>query len=159
MLTENAIMPTHENHNDAGYDIYSSEEKVIKPKSRELIGTGVKWEPIIEPFEKTYFDMLGLSVYADIRDRSGNALKKGLTVLGGIVDFDYRGEIKVILYNTSEEDIVISKHDKIAQIIFTPCIIARQIENVQEVSQTKRGSNGFGSSGVAGNEYIGKTMS
>ena len=151
-LEEGAILPTHENYTDAGYDIYSIEEVGLFPGERKLIKTGLHWQPIIEMHEIAYFQTLNLGVYADIRERSGNALKKGLTILGGIVDYDYRGSIGVILYNTSSAAITINPGDKIAQIIFTPCFLP-YVEAAKKVDETARGSNGFGSSGLAGNAW------
>jgi dUTP pyrophosphatase len=148
LLGDNASMPTH-NGRDAGYDLYASREVIIKSLDRALVSTGVSWEVEFEKNEPFYFGDNGFGIYCDIRDRSGNALKKGLTVLGGIVDEEYRGIIGVILYNTSKEDVIIKIGDKIAQAIFTPCFLP-VLDETFELSETERGSNGFGSSGVAG---------
>lgn len=138
-LGENATMPTH-NGRDAGYDLYAAQEVIIKSFDRALIPTNLSWE--VEA-DKNF------GIYCDIRDRSGNALKKGLTVLGGIVDEEYRGNIGVILFNTSKENITIKVGDKIAQAIFTPFFLP-VLEQTNSITETERGSNGFGSSGVAG---------
>lgn len=147
-LGENAIMPTHSGK-DAGYDLYATKEVFIPSFDRALIPTNLQWEVEFEKSEPFYFGDNGFGVYCDIRDRSGNALKKGLTVLGGIVDNEYKGIIGVILFNTSKEDITIKVGDKIAQAIFTPCFLP-VLKEAFELSETERGSNGFGSSGVAG---------
>jgi len=151
-LGENAVMPTHSNR-DAGYDLYAAQEVVIKSLDRALIPTNIYWEVEYnygaQDYQAYRFGDVNLGIYCDIRDRSGNALKKGLTVLGGIVDEEYRGIIGVILFNTSKDDVIIKVGDKIAQAIFTPCFLP-VLEEASSISETQRGSNGFGSSGVAG---------
>lgn len=111
------------------------------PKSRLLIGTG-----FAVAIPKGYM--------MDIRPRSGNALKQGLTVLNtpGTIDSDYRGEIGVILYNSSNDVVVLKKGDKIAQGIITEYIVATFVE-VKELDITERGEGGFGSTDK---EYIQK---
>lgn len=83
-----------------------------------------------------------------VRPRSGLAIKSGITVLNspGTIDADYRGEVKVILINLSENDFVIKSGDRIAQLVIAKC---EQIEvvNVQELSETERGAGGFGHTG------------
>lgn len=149
-LGENAKLPTKENETDAGYDLYSAEEVVIESKQRKLVKTNLIYEPVLSVEELELFKKFNMTLYASIRDRSGNALKLGLTVLGGVVDYNYRNIIGVILYNTSEEPISIEVGSKIAQLIFTPCFIPK-IQQVLFVNkETDRGQNGFGSSGVIG---------
>lgn len=151
ILGENAKLPTKEHDTDAGYDIYAAEKVVVLHNERKLIKTNLSYEPVFNA-EKTYLNMLNLGIYADVRDRSGNALKKGLTVLGGIIDQEYRGIIGVILYNTGD-DVCIEIGDKIAQLIFTPCFLPK-IDIVHSLEETSRGSKGFGSSGTAGTSII-----
>jgi len=149
-LGKTAILPTKEHVTDAGYDIYAAHDVIIFGKARELVKTDLKYEIILTEDEDKYLKSLNLGVYASIRDRSGNALKKGITCLGGVIDYEYRGIIGVILYNTSGIDIAIKKGDKIAQLIFTPCFLP-SINSVLLVGESSRGNKGFGSSGVAGN--------
>ena len=84
-----------------------------------------------------------------IRPRSGLAAKKGITVLNtpGTIDADYRGEIKIILINHSKENFVIKNGERIAQMVVCPVIQAK-LEEVEELSNTDRGSGGFGSTGI-----------
>lgn len=121
----------------AGMDVRANLENpiVLKPLERALIPTGLYIE-LPQGFE------------AQIRPRSGLALKKGITVLNtpGTIDADYRGEIGVILINLSNEDFVINDGDRICQMV-----IARhetiQWENVEILQETERGSGGFGHTG------------
>jgi dUTP pyrophosphatase len=78
--------------------------------------------------------------------RSGLAIKKGVSVLAGVIDSSYRGEIGVVLLNTNYDDLIIKKGDKIAQLLIQP-IETVNIEEVKELSDTERAENGFGSSG------------
>lgn len=132
--TETAKIPTKNSPDEAGYDLYSSEDCIIKPMERKLVQTGVS---ISIPY----------GYYGHISDRSGMALKKGAHCLGKIVDPTYRGNIGVIILNTDMfESIKIQKNDRIAQIIF------KKYENVsfiteEELGDSSRGEKGFGSSG------------
>lgn len=151
ILGENAKMPTQEHLNDAGYDLYAAVETIIPANGRAKVDTNLQWEPQWDMEEYSIVTKLSLGVYMDIRDRSGNSLKKGLLKMAGVVDETYRGNIGVVLLNTTNEDIKISISDKIAQAVFSPCYHPRSFVNVKEMKVTKRSDNGFGSSGVAGN--------
>jgi dUTP pyrophosphatase len=106
LINENSKVPSKSSNDDAGYDLYASEDYFIKPMERCLIKTGVAIS-------------IPSGFYAHISDRSGMALKKGAHCLGKIVDPSYRGEIGVILLNTDMyETIKIQKGDRIAQVIF-----------------------------------------
>ena len=109
---------------------------MLKPGERILVPTGLKME-IPDGFE------------AQIRPRSGLAIKNGITLLNtpGTIDSDYRGEIKVILINLGNEDFIIKDKDRIAQMIISPVIQANFIK-VNDVQETKRGEGGFGSTGM-----------
>ena len=85
--------------------------------------------------------------YGRIAPRSGLALKSGIDVLGGVIDSDYRGELRVMLYNTSEELFIVTHGMRIAQLILERADILPVLE-VTDLDDTNRGSNGFGSSGV-----------
>jgi len=108
----------------------------VKPLQRVIIPTGIALE-IPEGYE------------GQVRPRSGLALKKGLTVLNapGTIDADYRGEVKVILVNLGEEEVVIERGERIAQLVITPVVRAELIP-VEELSSTERGEGGFGSTGL-----------
>jgi dUTP pyrophosphatase len=131
---ENAKLPSKSCDDDAGYDLYCSEDISIKPMERKLIKTGVAMS-------------IPSGYYGHISDRSGMAFKKGAHCLGKIVDPSYRGEIGVIILNTDMyETIKIQKGDRIAQMIF------KKYENVEfiveeQLDETNRGSGGYGSSG------------
>ena len=133
-LTKSARMPNKANHFDAGWDIYAADDAVIEPTKAELLGTDIALG-IPEGY-------VGL-----IWDRSGMAAKRGIHRFAGVIDSGYRGEIKVCLWNSSEEYCVINKGDKIAQILFQP-VPHFVLTEVNGLSPTDRGSGGFGSSGT-----------
>ena len=134
LLNANSKVPSKSSLDDAGYDLYSSEEIIIKPMERKLVKTGVAMS-------------IPSGYYGHISDRSGMAFKKGAHCLGKIVDSSYRGDIGVIILNTDMyESIKICNGDRMAQIIF------KKYENVNfitesELGDTDRGSAGYGSSG------------
>ena len=122
------------NTTDAGADILAAEDKLIPPLSRAVISTGVHVE-IPEEY------------YGRIAPRSGLALKYGIDVLAGVVDSSYRGEIRVILFNTDKEEAFqVRQGDKIAQLIIERHYNFEFVES-EEISETTRGSGGFGSTG------------
>lgn len=129
-------MPGYETKGSAGMDIRAAEATTIMPGKRELVGTGFAFA-IPEGYE------------VQVRPRSGLALKKGISVLNtpGTIDSDYRGEIKVILANLGEDDFVVERGDRIAQIVVAPVQRGNLIE-VSELDDTDRGAGGFGSTGV-----------
>ena len=131
-------LPAYETKASAGLDIRANVEKpiVLKPLERVLVKTGLFFE-IPEGYE------------AQVRPRSGLALKKGLTVLNspGTIDADYRGEVGVILINLSQEDFTIEDGERIAQVVFAQVEQAAWI-NVETLTETERGEGGFGSTGV-----------
>ena len=133
-LFPDAIIPSYAHEGDAGLDFYSMEEVEIKPGERKLIGTGVSIE-------------LPAGYVPLIWDKSGLAVKEGLTTLGGVIEYTYRGEYKVILLNTSDKPYTVQKEQKIAQLLIQP-IETAEIEEVEELSDSPRGENAFGSSGT-----------
>lgn len=130
-------LPEYKTDMAAGMDLmaFLTEPLVLKPLDRALVPTGLFIE-IPEGFE------------AQIRPRSGLAIKEGISVLNspGTIDADYRGEIKVILINLSKSDFEISNQDRIAQIIFAKVEKANWL-SVNVLDETDRGSGGFGHSG------------
>jgi dUTP pyrophosphatase len=127
--------PAYQSDGAAGCDLTSSMDQVIEPQSWGVVPTGLFLE--VPPGHE-----------AQIRSRSGLAVKHGVFVLNGIgtVDSDYRGEIKVILANMSHRPFIIKKGDRIAQMVFAQ--FSRAIfEKVDELSDTPRGAGGFGSTG------------
>lgn len=131
-----ALLPLQANPGDAGLDLYSIEEVVILAGEAKLIKTGLQIE-------------LPKGTEAQIRPRSGLALKHSVTVLNspGTIDEGYRGEIGVILINHGKESFIVEKSMRIAQMViqFVPSI---QLQEVNELSQTVRGTAGFGASGT-----------
>jgi dUTP pyrophosphatase len=122
------------NPSDAGADIASAEDKSIPPLSRAMVKTGLSVE-IPEGY------------YGRIAPRSGLAHKNGIDVLAGVVDSSYRGEIRVILYNTDKEETVqVRSGDRIAQMIVERHYNFEFVE-VEDLSVTERGEGGFGSTG------------
>lgn len=134
VLDQNAILPTKAYKTDAGYDLYSTEYRVIGPQERRLVSTGIHME-IPEGYA-------GL-----IWPRSGLSAKKGIDVLAGVIDHGYTGEIKVCLLNTGDEDFGVSAGDKIAQILIQP-IYCVELVQVSSLDESSRGEKGFGSSGI-----------
>lgn len=135
LIHKEAKLPYQANQGDAGLDLHAVEEKVIKAGESALIGTGIQ----IELPEKTE---------AQIRPRSGLALKHSITVLNspGTIDEGYRGEIKVILINHGKEDFKVEKQMRIAQMVIAP-VLQVNLEQTETLSDTDRDEGGFGSSG------------
>lgn len=131
-----ATLPSYAHPGDAGMDLCSVEELVIPRGERRLVRTGLAMR-------------LPPGYEAQVRPRSGLALKKGVTVLNspGTIDEGYRGEIGVILVNLGDEPFGVCKGDRIAQMVVAPCARA-EIALVPELDSTERGAGGFGSTGV-----------
>jgi dUTP pyrophosphatase len=135
-LSKSAIVPEYKHSGDSGLDLYSIEEKTILPGETKLIHTGIAIE-------------LPNGLEAQIRPRSGLALKHSITVLNtpGTVDASYRGEIGIILINHGTSSFDVSQGMRIAQMVIVP-VIRAEIEKVEQLSTTSRGDGGFGSTGV-----------
>ena len=131
-----ATLPAYAHASDAGMDVRSVEDLTIPPGRRALVHTGLVME-------------LPLGYEAQVRPRSGLALKHGITVLNtpGTIDAGYRGEVGVILANFGDADFAVKKGDKIAQIVIAP-VTQPEIVEVADVNATDRGAGGFGSTGV-----------
>lgn len=136
-IHKDAIIPNCAHEGDAGLDLYSIEEKIINPGDTALIKTGIKIE--LPPQSE-----------AQVRPRSGLALKFGITVLNtpGTIDEGYRGEIGVILINHGKNTFTVEKGMKIAQMVVKPVWKIDVIE-VEELSSTERAEGGFGSTGLS----------
>ncbi len=137
---EGLELPSYETAGAAGMDLRAAVEEgaplVLKPGARALVPTGLVFE-VPQGYE------------AQIRPRSGLAIKNGITCLNtpGTVDSDYRGEVKVILANLGQEDFVVERAMRIAQVVIAPVTQVTLVE-VTQTSQTLRGAGGFGSTGV-----------
>ena len=136
-LTETAKLPERGSEYAAGYDLFADVEKSVEitPTETRMIGTGVAME-----IPEGYFG----GIFA----RSGLSTKEGLRPANcvGVVDSDYRGEIKVALHNDSETDRYIFRGQKIAQLVVIP-FLQVEFEEVEELNDTVRGVGGFGSTG------------
>ena len=134
----NNAMPAYETINSAGMDLRAylpDGQMVIKPMQRALVPTGLFME-------------IPVGYEGQVRPRSGLAIKSGITVLNspGTIDADYRGEVKVILINLSDNDFVINSGDRIAQLVIAKCEQMEVVE-VETLSETERGAGGFGHTG------------
>jgi dUTP pyrophosphatase len=136
LIHEDAKLPLQAHPGDAGMDIFSIENIIIGPGETALIKTGIKIE-------------LPENTEAQIRPRSGLALKHSITVLNtpGTIDEGYRGEIGVILINHGKEPFTVEKHMRIAQMVIN-LVPKVEICRVNALSETSRDSGGFGSTGV-----------
>jgi dUTP pyrophosphatase len=132
-LDPRALLPTRGSSLAAGLDIYSIEDLTIEPKQRALAPTGLA-VAIPEGY------------YGRVAPRSGLATQRGLDVLAGVIDCDYRGEICCLLYNSGDETIHLSAQSKICQLIIEKIITPTAVW-ADEISETKRGRGGFGSTG------------
>ena len=137
-INSNAIIPQFMTKHSAGMDIYTCIEHTvtIKPMERVLIPTGIAVS-IPKGYE------------LQIRPRSGLAIKYGITLLNtpGTIDSDYRGEIKIILINLSNENFIVNHGDRIAQMVLNK-VEKINFELVDNLDETDRGTGGFGSTGV-----------
>lgn len=132
-------LPKYETINSAGMDLRANIEEpiVLKPMERRLIPTGL-YMALPQGFE------------AQIRPRSGLALKKGITVLNspGTIDSDYRGELMVLLINLSTEEFIVNNSERIAQMVIARHEVA-EFQVVEELDDTERGTGGWGHTGVS----------
>lgn len=135
---DGAVMPVYKTNGAAGADVcaFIDTPVTIKPGKFAMIPTGLFFE-------------IPYGYEIQVRPRSGLAAKNGVTVLNtpGTIDSDYRGELKVILINLGEQDFVVNKGDRIAQIIVSPVTTA-DFTITDSLSDTQRGEKGFGSTGV-----------
>ena len=137
-LSSSVSIPKYETSGSSGMDVAAHIENniVIDPGEKALVSTGFS-VAIPKGYE------------IQIRPRSGLAAKKNITVLNtpGTIDADYRGEIKVILINLGKEKFIIENKERIAQMVVCP-VVQADLEEVKELSDTVRGSGGFGSTGI-----------
>jgi dUTP pyrophosphatase len=132
-LDPKATLPTRGSSEAAGLDMFSIEDVVVEPKQRSLVRTGLA-VAIPEGY------------YGRIAPRSGLATQKGLDVLAGVIDSDYRGEVRCLLFNTGDEAINLPAQSKICQLLIEKIITPSAVWS-DEISDTDRGSGGFGSTG------------
>ena len=137
-LSNEVLTPKYETPGSSGMDIaaYINEDIIINSGDKALIPTGFSLS-IPQGYE------------VQIRPRSGLAIKKGITILNtpGTIDSDYRGEVKVVLINLSKDKFTVQNGERIAQMVVCP-IEQVSVEEVKELSETDRGTSGFGSTGT-----------
>ncbi len=126
--------PTRAHEHDAGLDLYSREEKVILPGESEVFDTGVHVE-------------LPEGTFGKLESKSGLHIRFDIICAGGTIDSGYVGSIKVKLYNMGHREYMVRKGQKIVQMVIIP-ILTPELEIVDRLEETERGSNGFGSSGL-----------
>lgn len=138
LLNTDAKLPVYSSTWAAGMDVHASTSQTIPPKSTGLVKTGiaVSWTG---PDATDY--------YLRVAPRSGLALKSGIFVNAGVIDWDYRGEIGVVLYNSSDVEFDVKPGDRVAQMILEK-INRVKVVQVEELDDTARGAGGFGSTGV-----------
>ena len=133
------VEPEYAYESDSGFDLRSTEELWVQSHDRKLIPTGLRFD-IPDGYE------------IQVRSKSGLALNQGLMVLNspGTVDSGYQGEIKVILFNTTNERIKIEKGQKIAQAVLCPVVNGKWVNlvKVEEIGEKDRNDKGFGSTGL-----------
>jgi len=138
-ISDEAVSPKYNYESDSGFDLHSIEEVTIESLGRALVSTGLRFD-------------IPIGYEMQVRPKSGLSLKLGLTVLNtpGTVDSGYDGEIKVILFNASKEEIKITKGMKIAQAVISKLTNGKFIDvvEVSEIENKERGENGFGSTGI-----------
>jgi dUTP pyrophosphatase len=138
-LSPDAVDPSYNYDKDSGFDLYAIEDVALAGMSRAMVGTGLAFD-IPDGYE------------IQVRPKSGLAINYGLTVLNtpSTIDGGYVGEVKVILFNTSRETYQVKKGMKIAQAVLCPVQQGKYVnlENLDELPETDRGDNGFGSTGL-----------
>lgn len=131
---KDAVLPTRASAGAAGYDLCSTEYKVVPARGKELIPTGLC---ISVP----------LGTYGRVAPRSGLAWKHSIDVGAGVIDHDYRGLVGIILFNHSDVDFIVKVGDRVAQLILEK-IETPEVMEVEDLEETKRGTGGFGSTGL-----------
>jgi dUTP pyrophosphatase len=134
-LREDATIPTKGSKRAAGWDLYACEDRIVRPRTIEMIPTGIAVK-------------VPGGTYGSIRGRSGLALRYGIDVFGGVIDEDYRGDVGVLLYNAKDEDFSVKRGDRIAQMIIEKLAKVEEVEETEELDETERGDGGFGSTGT-----------
>ncbi|KAK0632357.1 Deoxyuridine 5'-triphosphate nucleotidohydrolase [Immersiella caudata] len=133
-LSGKARLPTRGSAFAAGYDLYAARETIIPARGKALVDTDISMA-------------VPAGTYGRIAPRSGLAAKNFIDTGAGVIDADYRGQVKVLLFNHSDTDFAVAEGDRVAQLvlekIYTPDVV-----EVQELEESVRGAGGFGSTGV-----------
>ncbi|KAH7627306.1 dUTPase-like protein [Sordaria sp. MPI-SDFR-AT-0083] len=133
-LSDKARLPTRGSAFAAGYDIYASKETTIPARGKGLVDTDISMA-------------VPEGTYGRIAPRSGLAAKNYIDVGAGVIDADYRGQVKVLLFNHSDVDFQVKEGDRVAQLVLER-IYTPEVVEVQELEESVRGAGGFGSTGV-----------
>lgn len=133
-LTSKASLPVRGSPGAAGYDLAASEATIVPAGTRALVSTGISIA-------------LPAGVYGRVAPRSGLATKRSVDVGAGVIDNDYRGEVKVLLVNNGDGDLMVAVGDRVAQLVLEKFEVAEVVE-VDELDMTERGAGGFGSTGA-----------
>ena len=145
---ENTKKPIQAHENDAGWDLYSTEEAILYPNKPLKLSTGVAVQAkFIDPEDAKKW-----KIEAKVEGTSGNAAKLGIFPIGGVVDQDYTGEVGVVLVNGAVDPINIKPHSKIAQLVIHAIPKIRKVNYLSikdNFEATDRGDAGFGSTGTA----------
>ena len=132
-LTETAKLPTRGSAEAAGLDLYADASVSVMPHCNNLVPTGISM-------------VIPTGYYGRVAPRSGVSVKTGLIVNAGVIDSDYRGEIKIVFQNPTEKYVDIKAGEKVAQLVIEK-IALLDVKEVHSLDDTTRGSNGFGSTG------------
>ncbi|MFH0853148.1 MAG: dUTP diphosphatase [bacterium] len=132
-LRDNLKIPEYAHPGDAGLDLFSLEDYLLQPGERHSFALGFALE-----LPEGYVSL--------IWDKSGLAQKHGITLIGGVIEYTYRGEYQLIMLNIGDLPFEVHKGDKIGQLLIQP-IVTAQIVEVEQLSETARGQGGFGSTG------------
>ena len=138
-LDINAKIPERGSKEAIGYDLFCSKQLTIDPNDKGIVNTSISMEVVNIPDGENW--------YARIAPRSGLAAKKHLDIGAGVVDSDYRGELKVVVFNHASTKHTFNVGDKVAQLIIERAYIF-PVKEVVDLTETERGENGFGSTGV-----------
>jgi len=133
-LEATATLPNYAHPGDAGMDFYANETVTISPNERKIISTGIAMA-IPQGYVGLFWD------------KSGLASNHGLKTMAGVIDASYRGEIKILLHNLSNKPYLVEKGNKIAQMLIQP-VEQREVVEVEDLNDTSRGADGFGSTGL-----------
>lgn len=137
-LSPSATIPTRGSAFAAGFDLYASRPSTVPARGKAMIDTDISIA-------------LPLGTYGRVAPRSGLAAKHSIDTGAGVIDADYRGPLKVILFNLSDEEFKVNEGDRIAQLILEEVRMAPAVE-VEDLDETVRGEGGFGSTGVSAAE-------
>ncbi|SCW01139.1 LAFE_0D05952g1_1 [Lachancea fermentati] len=134
LRSPNATVPTKGSATAAGYDIYASQPTIIPARGQGMASTDISFT-------------VPRGTYGRIAPRSGLAVKHGINTGAGVVDRDYTGEVKIVLFNHSDKDFAIQKGDRVAQLILEKIVDDAEIVVVDSLEESARGEGGFGSTG------------